>query len=382
MATAGPDAPRVVAGKRMGPMCRLFGSRGIDGDGLEFELANVDPFLLCDYVVFDGTAMQKPPFGAHPHAGTAVASVLCEGNPMMAWDNINGYEKEKLYAGGVYVVCTGRGCVHDEGNDPDGIEASCAPFALPGGTRPATSFRFFQLWFDAGHIHSGDLPLASTTVVRPEAVPVTKAGALRVRVLLGRYGDCCGVDVPPTVLHGAILPLEGPGVVQVPAGAQGFLVAMCRSAKVTIAGTSHVVASRDELLLPVHTSGYEMIVEPAVEDEDMKPEEPLEVLIGFGQPIGKPFFKLLGYGGAVVAASEEEARAFMLQYEERPRHFGVPEGAEPADSTHFGLQQGYKDPMDGRGECQRLNAEVAAPEARFYELERGPFQPKGKGKGK
>ncbi|CAE8582646.1 unnamed protein product [Polarella glacialis] len=380
--------PRVVKAKSMGPLLRIMGSKGIDGDGTEFEVNDVDPFLLCDFVCMEGTLLPKPPFCAHPHAGTAVASILCEGIPMRAWDNVGGFEKEKLFPGGVYVVCSGRGCVHDEGSDPVNLDKpSSAPFGLPGGDRVAKQFRFFQLWFDAGHIHRDELPFASSQVVQPHQVPMMNGEAMRLRLLLGRYADQCGVDVPPTVLHGALLPLTGQGLLQIPAGSQGFLFVMGRSAHVTVLGGGYDVGVHEELLLPVRDKGYDILIEVKITEGDHSPEsvradDALEVLLGFGPPSGKPFYKLLGYGGALVASSEEKVRALMKEYEQDPRKFGVKADAEAADSSIFGLQGGYKDPLDGKGECQRVNPEEPAPKARFFEVEKGPYEPKGKGKGK
>eukprot|EP00747_Dinoflagellata_sp_TGD_P222558 gnl/TRDRNA2_/TRDRNA2_94263_c1_seq2.p1 gnl/TRDRNA2_/TRDRNA2_94263_c1~~gnl/TRDRNA2_/TRDRNA2_94263_c1_seq2.p1 ORF type:complete len:215 (+),score=20.40 gnl/TRDRNA2_/TRDRNA2_94263_c1_seq2:55-645(+) len=142
MTSTPEEAPRIVEPKKMGPLNRLFGSVGIDNDGTQFELEHVDPFIMCDYVRFEG-GMIKPSFCAHPHAGTAVASVLVEGENMRAWDNVGGFEKELLRPGGIYVVCTGRGCVHDEGTDPVVVEKtmSRAPFGLPGTDAPGRKFR-------------------------------------------------------------------------------------------------------------------------------------------------------------------------------------------------------------------------------------------------
>merc|ERR1712224_966669 len=116
--------------------------------------------------------------------------------------------------------------------------------------------------------------------------------------------------------------------------------------------------------------------------QDAKADDALELLVGFGTPSGKPFYKLLGYGGALVASSEEKVRAMMLQYEKDPKNFGTSTVGLAADTSRYGLQIGYKDPLDNKGECQRTDSNAAAPEARFYLLENGPYQPKGKGKGR
>jgi len=377
---------KVIAPKSAGPLKRLFGSLGIDGDGMFFEQEHVDPFIMCDHVNIEGGSV-KPPFCAHPHTGTTVATVLVEGEDMRAWDNHGGFEKEVLSAGGVYVVCTGRGCVHDEGADPVVIERTNrrAPFGLPGGDRPGKKFRMFQLWFDAGHIHSEDeLPQATTQVVRPDAVPLLSGGSMKLRLLVGRYGDARGVDLAPTVMHCALLPFSGPGRLQIPAGVNGFIFVMLRGAMVD----GIAVPADHEVLLPPRSESYELTIDVNIsaaaeggQPEDAQADEALELLVCYGNPIGKPWCKLLGYGGALVASSEEKVRELMREYESNPRNFGVPTSKVPADGSRFGLQEGYKDPLDGRGENQRADPTAAPPVARWYVLDEGPYQPKGKGKG-
>eukprot|EP00927_Polykrikos_kofoidii_P079420 TRINITY_DN76202_c0_g1_i1.p1 TRINITY_DN76202_c0_g1~~TRINITY_DN76202_c0_g1_i1.p1 ORF type:complete len:389 (+),score=57.93 TRINITY_DN76202_c0_g1_i1:69-1235(+) len=378
---------RVVAPKAMGPLHRLFGSVGVDKDGTEFEIEHVDPFVMCDYVRMQG-GLVSPPFCAHPHSGIAVATVLVQGIDMRPWDNLQGYEKEKVSAGGLYVVCTGQGCVHDEGPDPIMLDRTSrrAPFGFPGEDTPAETFRMFQLWFDPGHIHaSGGPPPASTLVVSPEAVPLLSAEAMKLRVLIGEYGGAQGVNMPLTVLHCGLLPFCGPGRLCIPAGVNGFLFAMERGARVSGAAGTHVVPAEQELLLPAQDEAYELTVEVDVSGEgppgEAQADTPLELLVGFGVPVGKPWYKLLGYGGAMVAATEANVRELMVAYERDPRRFGASAEGEKVDMTRYGLQEGYKSPMDGRGECQRIDAEAPAPSARFFLVENGPYQPKGKGKG-
>lgn len=378
-------------------MRRLFGSTGIDGDGTEFELENVDPFLLCDFVDLPinlNDAPFRPPFCAHPHAGNSVASLLIEGEDMRAWDNIQGFEKERIRAGGVYVVCTGTGCVHDEGQDPVVVkrEIRRAPFGQSGDERPGTKFRFFQLWFDPGHVHAeGGPPPVRSQVVQPEAVPMISAGAMKVRVLLGSYGGVCGVDLPITVLHCSLLPFTGHGTLRIPRNTCGFVFALERQVRVHVGDLGfginqvHIVPPRHEMVFAAQSEDCELKVELELAQggvpEDARADDALELVVGFGPPVGKPFYKLLGYGGALMASSEEKVRSLMVQYERDPKNFGVPRGASAAEMPQYGLQVGYKSPLDGKGECQRDDPTASAPEARFYLLENGPYAPKGKGKG-
>ena len=45
------------------------------------------------------------------------------------------------------------------------------------------------------------------------------------------------------------------------------------------------------------------------------PAGDLQVMVFMGTPHRKPFYKLLGYGGALMHKSEELVRALMLEYE-------------------------------------------------------------------
>merc|ERR1712060_64240 len=110
-------------------------------------------------------------------------------------------------------------------------------------------------------------------------------------------------------------------------------------------------------------------------------DEAMELLVCFGPPIGKPFYKLLGYGGALVASSEEKVRSLMRNYEQDPKNFGIAPGKSAADTSKYGLQVGYKNPLDGKGECQLEDPSAPAPAARWYDLSKGPYQPEGAGKG-
>jgi len=397
MASCSDDASsefRIVQPKSMGPMNRLFGSVGVDGDGTPFELEHVDPFILGDFVSLPinlNEPPMRPPFCAHPHCGNAVASVLIEGEQMSMWDNIQGFENDKLHAGGVYVVCTGTGCVHDEFTDAVVTERVIrrAPFGFPTDAEPGRNFRFFQLWFDPGHVHAeGGPPPVKTAVMQPEAVPVASSGAMKIRVLVGEYAGLQGVPMPVSILHCGVLPFTGSGTVTIPAGTSGFLCAISRPAMVKIGAAEEglVVPAAQELLLPAKSESYDLNIDVALDDvispEDAKADEALQVLVCFGPPTGKPFYKLLGYGGGLVASSEEKVRERMLEYERDPKNFGIPSGGEPADTARYGLQVGYKNPFDDRGECQRNDPAAAAPEARWHRAEDGPYQPKGKGKGK
>lgn len=210
---------------------------------------------------------------------------------------------------------------------------------------------------------------------------------MRTRVLIGEYEDQKGAPHPVTVLHCGLPPFLGPGRLRIPAGVNGFLFAAERGARVKLLGTAaleeFVVPARGELLLPPQPAAYDLSVDVEIETSGDaaaagKADEELDLLVCFGAPVGKKFYKLLGYGGALVADSEEKVRRKMREYEADPRNFGIAEGRRGADMSQYGLQVGYKSPMDGRGENQREDPKASPPEARFYVLERGPYPGQGK----
>lgn len=71
---SGRSIEKVVPAKSSGSIQRLIGTVDIDGMGSQHDLEQVDPFILLD----QGTLCKDnlPPFGAHPHRGHSVVTVL------------------------------------------------------------------------------------------------------------------------------------------------------------------------------------------------------------------------------------------------------------------------------------------------------------------
>ena len=65
---------------------------------------------------------------------------------------------------------------------------------------------------------------------------------------------------------------------------------------------------------------------------NVKGDAALEFLLIFGRPHGRPFFKVLGYGGALMDATEARVRAAMAAYERDPQGFGRAKGGAPPAS--------------------------------------------------
>ena len=76
MSMTGRTVSKIVPATQ-GKITRLIGTVDIDGNGTKHPLDQVDPFMLLDAGTLSKHAM--PPFGAHPHRGHSVVTVLVMG---------------------------------------------------------------------------------------------------------------------------------------------------------------------------------------------------------------------------------------------------------------------------------------------------------------
>jgi redox-sensitive bicupin YhaK (pirin superfamily) len=148
---AGRTIERVVPCKVSGPLSRLIGSVDVDGNGTEHELEECDPCILLDQGTISKHNM--PPFGAHPHRGHSVVTVLLRGK-MTSWDS---FANEKLTIEGPasYWVDAASGIFHNEVSVIDDESDSDQHASL------------FQLWYGVKEVdrktapavcHDTDLP--------------------------------------------------------------------------------------------------------------------------------------------------------------------------------------------------------------------------------
>ena len=89
---------------------RLIGTVNIDGIGTAHPLTKVGPFILLDMAKIDKNAM--PPFGAHPHFGHSVATILLAGK-VSSQDSIQ-LKDDILLGPGTCLVDAGIGLFHEE----------------------------------------------------------------------------------------------------------------------------------------------------------------------------------------------------------------------------------------------------------------------------
>jgi redox-sensitive bicupin YhaK (pirin superfamily) len=139
----------IVNGAKLAPpIYRAFGTVDMDGNGTLCDIPSAGPFILADCVAMPKIEMFRAPFCAHPHSGAAVCSVLMEGKEFRAWDNLRGSEEQGLLPGGVYLLDSGYGCVHDEKPDPISLTGTTKSVFAQGDSPAGEGFSFCQLWFN------------------------------------------------------------------------------------------------------------------------------------------------------------------------------------------------------------------------------------------
>ena len=130
--TTGRTIDKIVPATH-GKITRLLGTVDCDGAGTKHALADVDPFILCDYGTIGKNKM--PPFGAHPHRGHSVVTILL-GGQVQSWDSfLDGTEDPLvLKAPASYWVDAGTGVFHEEHS------------VIEDESDPSQHMRLLQLW--------------------------------------------------------------------------------------------------------------------------------------------------------------------------------------------------------------------------------------------
>lgn len=377
--TIRPDGPRGLKlvrslPKRLRSMS-LCGHHDIFGRGSHFdEVKHIDPFNLIHYLSLQGHA--KPPFCAHPHLGLHVASVSIMGQAIWPWDNVNGFEKEHLLPGGIYAVNSGRGCVHDESEQP--------PFSVLKNTRASFDpsdasgshvvdhqrTEWIQLWW-VGNDLDADLPPVESQIYGPDKVPlVVLDSGLAVRFLAGTLP---GFDVvgpmksqgshEMVMLH-CRLQTGARHTLKIPAHLNGFLFLLENS--MTVAG----VADGDACVQDLAMGDMRMLLlPPGGTDLELRCSDGVpyaEFFIGMGQPHRKPHAKYCGYGGGLVHRSPELVNAAMEVYEADPKNFGSPNAAASLDWSRYRLIPGFN---SAGGDMMERPTDTIARFARTEEVE-------------
>ncbi|MDI9818868.1 MULTISPECIES: pirin family protein [unclassified Legionella] len=288
------DATPFGTDKKNLRLFRVIGSTDIDGRGTQHTLSEVDPFIFLDDALIEGELPTS--FNKHPHTGLTAVSYLLEGTAN-AWDNIHGVAPNLNHAGGVYCINAGKGIVHGE--------------APTEGTR---RLRLLQLWFNPG-IYTLPLPKASYQLFQPNEIPCYENERLWVKIIIGTsFKETSPVDSPWPIqyLHIKLAARQSHLFTIPDMSWQGFIYIIRGEG---IFGKNDIKGLAQQCLI----IGKEQTDVIQINNPN---DTPLEFILATGQLHNKPFVKLLGHQGAIVAATEKQARNFMHEYEIDPENFG------------------------------------------------------------
>lgn len=293
------------------PISRLIGTTDIDGEGTTHSLPQVDPFMLLDHANLPQSDL--PPFGAHPHYGHSVVTLLLQGQEK-SWDSFTNKDTV-VKAPASYYVDAGSGLFHNEVS------------VVPNPDDPSQHISLYQLWISvnakdrrkpAKLQYDTNLPLV-------DAKDDDGAVVGEIRYYIGGGGTIQTIH-PITVAH--VAQKAGTSFkFPIPKGFGGFVVSMTGShwlhRKSTVSaffseGRVEPGQPNDVLVLENDNDGGEqdgyLLVQtspsPATEKEAVA-----DYLVCIGERIGEPWFKKLVANGAVIAASEDEVREMAEKVE-------------------------------------------------------------------
>ena len=274
---------RIVNASKLGEHgLRLIGTTDIDGKGTTHEIADVDPIVLFDFAKFN--TREELSFRPHPHFGLTAMSFLPAKGTWMAWDSLNGETESHLHPGGLYYVHAGSPAFHHE-------------FPSPETAATELEVEFIQLVWNAT-----DEEEVETVIIQPEDVPVVTLEDATIRVLAGEF---CGVkSVEPfthrKIIYAYVLLQNGATVnLQVPDSLRGILFAIEGKLNVNDATVDEqqmlILGDDDQALSITNLFG----------------DGVSRFIIAAGEPLNKPFYKLIGLGGFIIGETEEEVRKVM-----------------------------------------------------------------------
>jgi len=275
----------VDASKMGGHGLRLIGTTDIDGKGTQHEIADVDPIVLFDFGKFN--TRNELPFRPHPHLGLTAMSFLPVNGTYMAWDSLQGENEALLHSGGLYYVHAGSPAFHHEFPSPETVAA-------------ALDMEFVQLVWNAT-----DEEDVKTVIIQPEAVPVVTSENASVRVLAGEF---CGVKSVQPFTHRKIIyayvQLQNGKTVdlQIPSSMRGILFVIEGNLKVneaTVNEQQMMILGDEDHVLSITNLGADSIN---------------RFIIAAGEPLNKPFCKLIGLGGFIIGKTEDEVRSKMEEF--------------------------------------------------------------------
>ena len=256
--------------------------------------------MLFDFATFN--TRDELPFRPHPHLGLTAMSFLPVNGTWMAWDSLKGDSEAHLHAGGLYYVHAGSPAFHHEYPSPETVAAEM-------------DVEFVQLVWNAT-----DETDVRTVIIQPEDVPVVTLENATVRVLAGEF---CGVKSVQPFTHRKIIYAyiqlgEGKTLdLEVPSTLNGILFVIEGRLTVndaTVDEQQMMILGDEDQTLSITNLGADRVG---------------RFIIAAGEPLNKPFYKLIGLGGFIIGKTEQEVRRKMEEFSpkaeqlktEIPQHF-------------------------------------------------------------
>lgn len=278
---------KIVPATATGKITRLIGTVDIDGSGTNHPLESVDPFILLDYGVVPINEM--PPFGAHPHRGHSVITVLLQGK-VKSWDSFKPKgEWYTLTAPASYWVDAGSGVFHDERSVIDNEDDETQHMKL------------FQLWVGVKESDRSNPPKVQKDE-NLERYECKDAAGNVVGWAICYVGQNSSISTPHPV-EVKLIKQQEKTTYRVPIDSKrnGFVVHV--KGAPSFSGTS---PNNDlDVLVLENSDDTANFLEVTTGDEEA------EYLVCTGEPNNEKWVKKLAANGAVIAATADEARALV-----------------------------------------------------------------------
>ena len=277
-----------------GKITRLIGTLDIDGNGTSHPIDQVDPFMLLDAGTISKHNM--PPFGAHPHRGHSVVSVLLFGS-LRSWDSFTQMDTT-ITGPASYWVDAGSGVFHDE------------TAVIADESDPSQHVQMFQLWISVREEDRTKPAALQYDTNLPEQDLEDDMGNVvgNIRYHVGGERKSIKTMHPIVVAH---VTQNAGSTVKIPVEPTfgGFVA--------HIGGSAMYGDSLQSTSTP-----YDVIVLDDANDTSEESfltiragENGSNYLVCTGEKIGEPWSKKLAANGAIIAKSEKEARDIARQVE-------------------------------------------------------------------
>ena len=280
-----------VSATNTGKILRLIGTVDMNGKGTEHPLAEVDPFILLDTATVNKNGM--PPFGAHPHRGHSVVTVVTKGK-ISSWDSFKPSKDylEIMTAPASYWVDAGSGVFHDELS------------VMEDENDPAQHMTVYQLWVGVKESDRQSAPRTQHDSNLPHFECKDPEGRV-VGKGIYHVGPETSIITPHPVLVAHIR--QDPNTIHhlpIDPSHNGLIVH--RSGHASFGGTVPSAEEDVMVLSPAGTGAFLVI---------KTNDQAAEYLVCTGEPHGEKWVKYLVANGAIITATPEEAQELAPKVE-------------------------------------------------------------------